>query len=68
VEWRDEEDRPEAGPFTDKLLAEFEQRGEPWLWGIAAERLPEFLEKTPWKLVDEVIPAGVESFACVTKP
>jgi methyltransferase (TIGR00027 family) len=67
VGWRDEENRPDAGPYTDKLLAEFEQRGEPWLWGIAAEALPEFMEKTPWKLIDRVTPAGVESFACVTK-
>jgi methyltransferase (TIGR00027 family) len=67
VGWREQEDRPEAGPFTDNVLADFEKRGEPWLWGISIGKLSGFLEGTPWELIEEVKPAGMESFACVKK-
>lgn len=67
VGWSDEEDRPDIGHLGEKLHAEFQRRGEPWLWGISAENLPEFLQDTPWKLLGDVIPAGIESFACVVK-
>jgi methyltransferase (TIGR00027 family) len=67
VGWREEEGRPEAGPYTDKFLANVEARSEPWLWGILASRLPEFLEGTPWKLLKDVEVAGIEYFACVEK-
>ncbi len=67
VGWREKEGRPDLGPLTETLHAQFKRRGEPWLWGISASKLPEFLQDTPWMLLDEVIPAGVESFACVYK-
>jgi methyltransferase (TIGR00027 family) len=67
VGWSDEKGRPDMGPLTEKLQAEFERRGEPWLWGTSAESLPEFLQDTPWKLMEGVIPAGIESFACAVK-
>ena len=65
VGWREQEGRVEAGPFTEKVLADFEKRGEPWLWGVSGEKLESFFEGTPWKLIEEVDRAGIEYFACV---
>jgi O-methyltransferase involved in polyketide biosynthesis len=67
VGWRERESRPDASPFTDHVLAALEKRGEPWLWGISIKGLSRFLEGTPWELIEEVKPAGVDNFACVKK-
>lgn len=67
VGWREQEGRPEVGPFTDRFLARVQKSGEPWLWGISVSEISSFLEFTPWKLVEETKVAGFEYFACVTK-
>jgi len=65
VGWREQEGRVEAGPFTGKVLADFQKRDEPWLWGVSGEKLESIFEGTPWKLKEEVHRAGIEYFACV---
>jgi O-methyltransferase involved in polyketide biosynthesis len=67
VGWREDEGRPEAGPHTERLLADFEKRGEPWLWGLPTQGLRGFLNGTPWELVEEPRLAGIETFACAEK-
>lgn len=67
IGWREQEKRPEAGPFTENVLADLKRRGEPWLWGTSIEGLSRLLEYTTWKLIQEVRPAGIEFFACAEK-
>lgn len=48
VGWREAENRPEAGPKTDKVLRQLAARGEPWLWGCEPAKLDTFLEGAGW--------------------
>ncbi len=67
IGWREQENRPEAGPFTDKFLRSVAKRGEPWIWGMAVSGISDFFAGTPWKLIEDVEVAGIEYFACVGK-
>jgi O-methyltransferase involved in polyketide biosynthesis len=60
VGWREDEDRPDAGPKTDRMLARFARRGEPWLWGCDPLRFTDFLAGGPWKVAVPPTAAGMD--------
>jgi methyltransferase (TIGR00027 family) len=60
VGWRKDENRPEAGPKTDRTLARFAKRGEPWLWGCDPSRLEHFLANGPWVVAVPPSAAGMD--------
>lgn len=60
VGWREDQNRPEAGPKTDRTLARFAKRGEPWLWGCDPSRLEEFLADGPWVVAVPPSAAGLD--------
>jgi len=68
VGWREAEGRPEAGPFTARMLEDFEKRGEPWLWGCDPDKLADFLASSSWQITVEPEPAGMDNLTCVQKP
>lgn len=40
--------RPDIGRWTGLVLWLLERGGEPWLWSIRPDELPELLEDTGW--------------------
>jgi methyltransferase (TIGR00027 family) len=67
----DDEGRPDIGRWTGLVLWILKRTGEPWLWTIRPDDLPEFLADTGWahtaKPADSPIRCGAEYHAVASK-
>lgn len=63
--------RIDAGPWTSLVLWILKVTGEPWIWSVRPEKLPEFLKNRGWvnapELVGEINKYGVEFHGVATK-
>jgi len=63
--------QPDIGRWTGLTVWLLKVSGEPWLWSIQPERLPQFLSATGWKLSPELMDTpsrcGVEFHAVASK-
>jgi O-methyltransferase involved in polyketide biosynthesis len=66
-----QDDRPDAGPWTNLVLWLLKNSGEPWLWSIPPKELGQFLESTGWIIAPGLEgkngKQGVELYAEATK-
>ena len=66
-----EDGRPDAGRWTGLMRWILKANGEPWLWSIGPEELPQFLEEAGWTSAPELVGAiglrGVEFYAVATE-
>jgi methyltransferase (TIGR00027 family) len=63
--------RPDIGRWTGLTLWLLEASGEPWLWSIRPDELPQFLSNAGWAFTPELMDTssrhGVEYFAVASK-